>query len=105
MICSRNSLAPTDKSVLMYFANCVLSVVSVLFVIVFSTPSESAVAFRCKRRAVGAEWATVFIFALVVIAALYFIIGSLYVVTNREIKRFDVSRRFDNRSPAAMWIC
>jgi hypothetical protein len=52
----------------------------------------------------GAEWATVFIFALIVIATLYFIIGSLYVVTNREIKRFDVSRRFDYRASAAKWI-
>lgn len=42
-----------------------------------------------------------FIFALIVIATLYFIIGSLYVVTNREIKRFDVSRRFDYRASAA----
>jgi hypothetical protein len=51
----RDAVTPADKSVLMYFANCVLSVVSVLFVIVFSTPSESAVAFRWKRRVGGAE--------------------------------------------------
>jgi hypothetical protein len=36
---------------------------------------------------------SVFLFALIVISALYWAVGSLYVTTSREIKRYDVSPR------------
>ncbi|WVQ75171.1 hypothetical protein IAR50_004781 [Cryptococcus sp. DSM 104548] len=55
--------------ILMYFANCCLSAVTVLVVVSIATPA--------------------FIAALVLILFLYWIIGSLYVTTNREIKRID----------------
>ena len=64
------SAIDTEASeILLYFAQCVLSVIAVLAVVVFSTPK--------------------FLFALVAIAALYWAIGILYVTTSREIKRFD----------------
>ncbi|ODO06989.1 hypothetical protein I350_04354 [Cryptococcus amylolentus CBS 6273] len=55
--------------ILMYFANCCLSALTVLVVVSIATPA--------------------FIGALVLILFLYWIIGSFYVTTNREIKRID----------------
>jgi len=55
--------------IMSYFVNCVLSCAAVLAVVAYTTP--------------------LFLFALVVIIALYVMIGSLYVRTNREIKRID----------------
>ncbi|WVQ79432.1 hypothetical protein IAT38_001530 [Cryptococcus sp. DSM 104549] len=55
--------------ILMYFTNCCLSAATVLVVVSISTPA--------------------FIVALVGIIFLYWVIGSVYVTTNREIKRIE----------------
>ncbi|KAI9634405.1 ABC transporter type 1, transmembrane domain-containing protein [Dioszegia hungarica] len=55
--------------ILMYFVNSILSVLAVLAVVLWSTP--------------------VFAIALIFIVVLYCIVGTLYITTSREIKRFD----------------
>jgi ABC-type multidrug transport system fused ATPase/permease subunit len=52
-----------------YFVNSVLSCLAILAVVAFSTP--------------------LFLFALVVIIALYLVVGAIHVNTNREVKRID----------------
>ncbi|ORX38217.1 ABC transporter type 1, transmembrane domain-containing protein [Kockovaella imperatae] len=64
-----SSIDTEASEILQYFANCVLAVIAVLAVVVFSTPK--------------------FIFALIAISIMYWTVGVLYVTTNREIKRHD----------------
>lgn len=70
----------------MYFANCVLSVVAVLVVVVFTTPCKSP--YFSEDSAHAREG---FLTALFGIGIMYWFVSSLYVTTSREIKRFDVS--------------
>lgn len=63
------SIDQQSAEIMTNFINCVLSCAAVLAVVTYSTPS--------------------FIFSLVIILVLYYMVGSLYVTTNREIKRFD----------------
>lgn len=72
--------------VLMYSANCILSVLAVLVVIVYSTPGETL----GKVHSGFCINASVFAFTLIFITLLYWVIGTLYITTSREIKRFDV---------------
>lgn len=63
------SIDQQSAEIMTNFINCVLSCAAVLAVVTYSTPQ--------------------FIFSLVIILVLYYMVGSLYVTTNREIKRFD----------------
>ncbi|ODN87389.1 ATP-binding cassette transporter [Cryptococcus wingfieldii CBS 7118] len=65
-----SSIDQETAEVLMYFVNSCLSAATILVVVTLSTPAA-------------------FIFALVLICFLYWVVGSLYVTTNREIKRID----------------
>lgn len=68
-----SSIDQEAAEIIAYFVNCVLSCMAVLAVVAYSTP--------------------LFLFSLVFIVALYWAVGTLYVTTNREIKRYDsVSR-------------
>ncbi|ORY32179.1 ABC transporter type 1, transmembrane domain-containing protein [Naematelia encephala] len=55
--------------IMLFFAQCIMNVAAVLAVIIFSTP--------------------LFLVALILIAVLYWAVGTIYVTTSREIKRFD----------------
>jgi ABC-type multidrug transport system fused ATPase/permease subunit len=55
--------------ILMLFVNCVLSCATVLVVVAYSSPA--------------------FLVAFPIITVLYWIVGTLYVTTSREIKRYD----------------
>nr|XP_018261799.1 ATP-binding cassette transporter [Kwoniella dejecticola CBS 10117]OBR83957.1 ATP-binding cassette transporter [Kwoniella dejecticola CBS 10117] len=64
-----SSIDTEAGEILMYFANSCLSAGAILLVVTVSTPA--------------------FLLALVLIVLAYWILGSLYVTTNREIKRID----------------
>ncbi|OWZ29769.1 ATP-binding cassette transporter [Cryptococcus neoformans AD2-60a] len=64
-----SSIDQETGEICMYFANSCLSAATILVVVTVSTPA--------------------FLGALVLICFLYWVIGSLYVATNREIKRID----------------
>ncbi|KIR99113.1 ATP-binding cassette transporter [Cryptococcus deuterogattii 2001/935-1] len=64
-----SSIDQETGEICMYFANSCLSAATILVVVTVSTPA--------------------FLSALVLICFLYWVIGSLYVATNREIKRID----------------
>lgn len=63
------SIDQQSAEILTNFINCVLSCAAVLAVVTYSSPK--------------------FVYALAVILVLYYLVGSLYITTNREIKRFD----------------
>nr|XP_019045027.1 ATP-binding cassette transporter [Kwoniella bestiolae CBS 10118]OCF23957.1 ATP-binding cassette transporter [Kwoniella bestiolae CBS 10118] len=64
-----SSIDQEAGEILMYFANSCLSAAAILVVVTVSTPA--------------------FLVALVLIVLAYWLLGSLYVTTNREIKRID----------------
>ncbi|WVO14579.1 hypothetical protein L204_102214 [Cryptococcus depauperatus] len=64
-----SSIDQETGEIMMYFINSCLSAATILVVVSIVTPP--------------------FLLALAVICFLYWVIGSLYVTTNREIKRFD----------------
>ncbi|WVQ80023.1 hypothetical protein IAT38_002124 [Cryptococcus sp. DSM 104549] len=64
-----SSIDQEAGEILMYFANSCLSAATILIVVTISTPA--------------------FFGALVVITFLYWVVGAVYVATNREIKRID----------------
>lgn len=67
------SIDTQTSEIIAIFWSCVLSCVAVLFVVVYTTPA--------------------FMFALVWIIIMYWVVGTLYVTTNREIKRYDSTTR------------
>lgn len=64
-----SSIDQETTEILSYFVNCVLSCATVLIVVAYSSP--------------------MFLIAFPFITALYWAVGTLYVTTSREIKRFD----------------
>ncbi|OCF40975.1 ATP-binding cassette transporter [Kwoniella heveanensis CBS 569] len=64
-----SSIDQEAGEILMYFANSCLSAAAILVVVTVSTPA--------------------FMIALIAIVLAYWLLGSLYVTTNREIKRID----------------
>ncbi|GMK57331.1 hypothetical protein CspeluHIS016_0401650 [Cutaneotrichosporon spelunceum] len=64
-----SSIDQETTLILMLFVNCVLSCVTVVIVVAYSSPT--------------------FLMAVPVITFLYWIVGTLYVTTSREIKRYD----------------
>jgi ABC-type multidrug transport system fused ATPase/permease subunit len=64
-----SSIDQETAEIIGHFFNCVIACVAILAVVVFTTP--------------------LFLVALVVITVLYVLVGTLYVATNREIKRID----------------
>lgn len=64
-----SSIDQETTEILTYFINCVLSCTSVLIVVAWYTPA--------------------FLYAVPGITLMYWVVGTLYVTTSREVKRFD----------------